>query len=168
MPYSGVYCFSEPQTENQRKQKERQVLRPCQRTKKAVEDEVTVIPVVIGMLQIVLKDLEKRLEKLEIREWIKTIQTTALLRLDRIRRRVLETWGHFAVTQIPVKIYQLMLVQKTCKVYNYKRTCHLEYFAIPAEHRVKIKETKIMDKYLDVAKELKKNCETWRWRWYQL
>ena len=28
-------------------------------------------------------------------------------------------------------------------------------FAVPADHRVKIKENKIMDKYLDLARELK-------------
>ena len=43
-----------------------------------------VIPVVIGTLGMVLKDLEKELEELEIRGRIKTIQTTALLRSARI------------------------------------------------------------------------------------
>ena len=38
------------------------------------------------------KVLEKRVEELEIRRWIESIQTTALLRLDRILRRVQETW----------------------------------------------------------------------------
>ena len=30
-------------------------------------------------------------------------------------------------------------------------------FAIPADHRVKLKENKEIDKYLDLARELKKN-----------
>ena len=37
MSYSELYCPSEPHSENQRKQKEEQVLEPCLRTKKAVE-----------------------------------------------------------------------------------------------------------------------------------
>ena len=49
--------------------------------------------IVIGMLGTVPKGLLKELEELEIRRQIKTIVTTALLRLARILRRVLETWG---------------------------------------------------------------------------
>ena len=66
-----------------------------------------VIPVVIGVLETVPKGLKKGLEELEIGGRIKTIQTTALLRLARILRRVLE---RLAVTQTPVKDHQLMLV----------------------------------------------------------
>ena len=58
---------------------------------KTVEHEVDCIPIVVGALGAVLKGLEKRLEKLEIRGRIKTIQTKALLRSVRILRRVLET-----------------------------------------------------------------------------
>ena len=39
---------------------------------------------------------------------------------------------------------------------NKKRICHLMDFAIPVDHRVKIKENKSRDKYLDLARELKK------------
>ena len=39
-----------------------------------------------------IKGLVKRLEDLEIRGQVETIQTTALLRSSRILRRVLETW----------------------------------------------------------------------------
>ena len=52
---------------------------------------MTVILDVVGVLGIVPKVLEGELEMLEIRERIKTIQTTALLRSARILRRVLET-----------------------------------------------------------------------------
>ena len=51
---------------------------------------VTVIPVVVGVLGTVPKDLERRIEELEIRGRIDTIQTTALLRSARILRRVLD------------------------------------------------------------------------------
>ena len=37
-----------------------------------------------------------------------------------------------------------------------KRTCKIVYFAVSADHRVKLKESKKKDKYLDLARELKK------------
>ena len=53
---------------------------------------VTVIPIVIGALGTVKKELVQRLEDMKIRGGLKTIQTIALLRSVRILRRVLETW----------------------------------------------------------------------------
>ena len=50
-----------------------------------------VIPIVISALDTVTKVLVQELEDMEIRERVETIQTTALLRSDRILRRVLET-----------------------------------------------------------------------------
>ena len=55
--------------------------------------KVTIIPIVIGAFCTVTKGLLKGLEDLEIGGWVETIQTTALLKTDRIPRRVLETWG---------------------------------------------------------------------------
>ena len=52
---------------------------------------VTVIPIVVGALGMIQKDLEKKLGKLEIRARIKTIQTKAVLKSARILRRVLES-----------------------------------------------------------------------------
>ena len=40
-------------------------------------------------------------------------------------------------------------------------------FAIPADHRIKLKEREKKDKYLDLARELKR-CGTGKWRLYQL
>ena len=37
-----------------------------------------------------------------------------------------------------------------------KRTCKIVDFAIPADHRIKLKECEKKDKYLDLARELKK------------
>ena len=54
---------------------------------------VMVIPFVIGALGLILKGLVRMLEKLEIGGQAETIQSTALLRLARILRRVLETCG---------------------------------------------------------------------------
>ena len=38
---------------------------------------------------------------------------------------------------------------------NKKRTCKI-YFTVPADHRIKLKECEKKDKYLDLARELKK------------
>ena len=55
-------------------------------SKKMFKLWVAMLPFVVGTLVI-----ERRLEELEIRGKIDTIQTTALLVLPRILRRVLET-----------------------------------------------------------------------------
>ena len=40
-----------------------------------------------------------------------------------------------------------------------KRNCKIVYFAVPADHRIKLKECEKKDKYLDLARELKKTME---------
>ena len=52
--------------------------------------KVVVILIVVGALGTVPKRLKKRLKVLEIRGKIETLQTTALMRLVRILRRVLK------------------------------------------------------------------------------
>ena len=37
-----------------------------------------------------------------------------------------------------------------------KKTCKIFDFAVPADHRIKLKECKKGDKYLDLARKLKK------------
>ena len=37
-----------------------------------------------------------------------------------------------------------------------KRACKTVDLAVPADHRIKLKECEMMDKYLDLARELKK------------
>ena len=37
-----------------------------------------------------------------------------------------------------------------------KRTCEIVDFAVPADHRVKLKEYEKRDKYLELGRELKK------------
>ena len=39
-----------------------------------------------------------------------------------------------------------------------KRTCGIVDFSVPADHRVKLWESEKKDKYLDIARELKKLC----------
>ena len=55
--------------------------------------KVTIIPIVIGAFGTVTKGLLKGLEDSEVGGRMETIQTTSLLKTDRILRRVLETWG---------------------------------------------------------------------------
>ena len=61
--------------------------------KKLWNMKVTIVPIVIDALGIITKGLLKGLEDLEVGGRVETIQTTALLRMARILRRVLETWG---------------------------------------------------------------------------
>ena len=35
-------------------------------------------------------------------------------------------------------------------------------FAVPTDHRINLKESEKKDKYLDLARELKKSCGTWK------
>ena len=56
--------------------------------------QVTIIPIVIGAFGTVTKGLPKGLENLEVGGQVETIQTTALLKMARILRRVLETCCH--------------------------------------------------------------------------
>ena len=58
--------------------------------KKLWNMKVMVTPIVIGTLGSDAKELLQGLEDLEIRGRVETIQTTALLRSDRIPRRGLE------------------------------------------------------------------------------
>ena len=81
-----------------------------------------------------------------------------------------------AVTQTP-KTNQLTLIVKNSKGVNNnntnrspnpgqktrlnnnqqkRRTCKIVDFAVPADHRIKLKECEKKDKYLDLARELKK------------
>ena len=49
-----------------------------------------------------------------------------------------------------------------------KRVCRIVHFTIPADYRVKLKESEKIDKYLNLAWELEKNYETWNWWLYHL
>ena len=56
--------------------------------------------------------------------------------------------------KIAIESYQqpddLIIINKN------KRTCKIMDFAVPVDHRVKLKESEKKDKYLDLARELKK------------
>ena len=50
---------------------------------------------------------------------------------------------------ISTKIADLIIINKI------KRTCKIVDFAVPADHRIKLKECEKKDKYFDLARELK-------------
>ena len=51
---------------------------------------------------------------------------------------------------IPARRPDLIIINKK------KRICKIVDFAVPADHRINLKECKKKDKYLDLARELKK------------
>ena len=51
---------------------------------------------------------------------------------------------------IPARRLHLIIINKK------KRTCKIVVFAVPADNRIKLKECEKKDKYLDLARELKK------------
>ena len=55
--------------------------------------KVTIVPIVIGALGTITKGLLKGLGDLEVGGRVETIQMTALMKMTRILRRVLETRG---------------------------------------------------------------------------
>ena len=63
----------------------------ARKLKKLSNMKVTIIPIVIGAFGTVTKGLLNRVEDLEIRGRMETIQITTLLRTDRILRRVRES-----------------------------------------------------------------------------
>ena len=51
---------------------------------------------------------------------------------------------------IPARRRDLIIINKK------KRICKIVDFAVPADHRINVKESEKRDKYLDLARELKK------------
>ena len=56
---------------------------------------------------------------------------------------------------IPARRPYLIIINRKKK----KRTSKIVDFAVPADHRIKLKECEKRDKYLDLARELKKTME---------
>ena len=80
--------------------------------KKQWNMKLKIIPIVTGAFGTVSKGLLKGLEDLEVGGRVETIQTTVLLEMARILRRVLETWGD---------LLSLNLLWKTCRKLAKKR-----------------------------------------------
>ena len=74
--------------------------------------KVTIIPIVIGAFGTVTEGLLKGLEDLEVGGRVGNIQTTALLKTDRILRSVLETWGDLLSLNLQWKTINLRWCEK--------------------------------------------------------
>ena len=92
-------------------------LRFCLRAEKAVEHEGDSDKNDSWCPWNCLRDLKKRLDALEIRGRVVTIQTTVLLKLARIFRSVLEKWGDMLSIKLKWKVTVRVIV-KSHKEYN--------------------------------------------------
>ena len=84
----------------------------ARKLKKLWNMKVMEISIIFGVLGTVSKGLEKRLKIPEIRGCIETIQSTGLLKLARILRWVLETWGDLLSLRLHGKNYLLKLLSE--------------------------------------------------------
>ena len=90
--------------------------------KKLWNTKMTVLTIVIGALGIVTKGLVQRLEDLEMRGLVETIQTTALLRSAK-KLRVLETWGDLLSLKLQWKATSYHWREKFSKLNNNGPRC---------------------------------------------
>ena len=58
--------------------------------------------------------------------------------------------------QIPARRPDPIIINKKKKEKKKKRICKIVDFTVPADHRINLKESEKKDKYLDLARELKK------------
>ena len=112
---------------------------------------------------------------------VETIQTTVLLRSARILRGVLETWGDLlslklqweaiagvkhsnndnnkrpsANTDVKNSEGVIIIIIIIIIMNKRERICKIVDFSVPADHRIKLKECEKKDKYLYLARELKR------------
>ena len=91
-------------TKKKKKKKRDKCLDLAREQRKLWKMRITMIPIVIIALGTVFKGLEKRVEELEIRGRIKTIQTTVLLISTGILRRILEAWRDLLSLRLQQKV----------------------------------------------------------------
>ena len=104
------------------KEKKDKYLNLARELKKLWNMKVTIIPIVIGAFGTVTKGLLKGLEDLEVGGWVETIQMTALLRMARILRRVLETWGDLLSLKLQWKTISVSWCENSKGVNNNNNT----------------------------------------------
>ena len=89
------------------------------------------------------------------RNWSLTIPTNGICTTQnlscRMRHKLLWDFDIQTDNLISDKRRDLIIITK-----KKKRTCQIVDFAVPADHRVKLKESEKKEKYLDLARELKK------------
>ena len=128
--------------------------------------KMSIVPIVIGAFDTVTEELLKGLENWKLAdEW-------RLSKRQHYWRRP-EYWE--GSRRLEKTCYHSNSSEKqsaNAGVKNPKRVNNSKIvdFALPADHRIKLKECEKKDKYLDFARELKKkqNYGTWRWQLYQL
>ena len=76
---------------------------------------MTIVPIVISAVGTVTKGLLTGLDYLEVGERVGNIQTTVLLKIAIILRRVLETGGDLLPIKLQWKNHQRKLIWKTLK-----------------------------------------------------
>ena len=68
---------------------------------------------------------------------------------------VLENNTHKLLRNFDIQTDHLISARRPDNQQQKKRTFKIVDFAVPADHRIKLKECKKKDKYLDLARELK-------------
>ena len=71
--------------------------------------------------------------------------------LENATRKLLWDFNIQTDQLIPVRRPDLIIINK-----KKKRICKIVDFAVPADHRINLKESEKKNKYLDLARELKK------------
>ena len=150
-------CSGGPQSENKRKRKARQSLGLCEWTKNKLWNmRVTVIPIVLGVVRTVTRDLAKSLEKLKIRERIETIHNTGLFRSARILRRVQETWGD--LLSLRLQWYEkfagsgtiIIIIEKCAMLMRRRKRLMAKGIKVPNQEKFRMFWEKETYKYLEI------------------
>ena len=130
-------------------------LGPCQRKKR--QRKYRNISTVVSGLETVSKRQEKGLEQQETGGKVENILTIALLKSVRISETCPRYLRRHAVTQTSVNAYQLTLKWQTPKKSNNNNNNNnYVVFAVPADRRIKQKESDKRDKYLETCEGIKK------------
>ena len=119
---------------------------------------MTVIPIVTGDLSTITKTLVQELDDLKIKGRVETI---SVIKIGQNTEKSPRNLKRLVITQTPVNNHQLTQVWKTLKIIMIiiiirRRTCKIVDFAVPADHRIKLKECEKRDMYLDLVRKLKK------------
>ena len=95
-------------------------------------------------------ELCKKLKFDHVDEWYEYIPESVL---ENEKNEIQWNFEKQTDHRISARLPNLVIVNKK------KRVCRLVDFALPADHRVKLKKTEKRDKYQDLARELKKTVE---------
>ena len=114
-----------------------------------------MIPLVIGALGTIPKDLEKGTRRL------RNQRTSSIINIGQNTEKYPGDLWRLAVVQTPMRSHLLMQARRPGLIIINKREriCKMVDFAVPADHRINLKESVKKDKYLDLARELKKTVE---------